>query len=76
MQEPRAQNEPIYTACPTIYHNLHARLARLLTSTTDNPNILAEHIILTTWGLLSRPLDDAPEKAFLEGAKDLINTYL
>jgi AcrR family transcriptional regulator len=76
MQETRAQDEPIYTACTAIYDDLHARIARLLTPTTDTPNILAEHIILTAWGLLSLPLDDAPEKAFLEGAKDLINTYL
>jgi TetR/AcrR family transcriptional repressor of nem operon len=76
MQETRAQNEPIYTACTTIYDDLRTRLAHLLASEHKDPTTLAEHIILTTWGLLSRPLDDAPEKAFLEGTKDLINTYL
>ena len=75
MQETRAHDEAIYHACTTIYAELHGRLARLLRSDPTqyaDPETLAEAIILTTWGLLSRPLDDDPSAAFLEGARRLL----
>ncbi len=81
MLEMAALDDDIVGACQEEYDRLSTNLGNLLQRgmtagevRKDEPFSLAQHMILSTWGFLSRPPKESSAKAFLDNANRLVES--